>query len=120
MTVHFAGIAARRQKVWLEATQNRLSKTADALKSLKVVKMTGLAEVASKTINDLRNREIKSSTMYRTMLIVVVVLCKQPILGLLSNPVSVANPQDFFSIWGHRADAHVHARGFHLSGGGEG
>jgi hypothetical protein len=81
LAVHFSGIAARRQKVWLEATENRLSKTADTLKNLKVVKMTGLAEVAAKAVVDLRNKEIKKSMLYQTMLIIVVVICEQSIFS---------------------------------------
>ena len=84
--VQFAGIAARRQKVWLEATQDRLARTADLLKNLKVIKMTGLAEIVSKTVVDFRNREIVKSTKYRSILIVMVVLC----MHLLSN-VKVAS-----------------------------
>lgn len=75
--MYIAGIAGRRQKLWLEATQRRISNTANALKNLKAVKMTGLAGIVSKTMADFRDAEIKSSNMYRGLLIVVVALCKK-------------------------------------------
>ncbi|OJJ69537.1 hypothetical protein ASPBRDRAFT_198193 [Aspergillus brasiliensis CBS 101740] len=53
------------QGTWLEAVEERIAVTSQALGVLKSIKMTGLTEVVSNNIRDLRSRDVKSSLRFR-------------------------------------------------------
>lgn len=72
-----ASIAGRRQKSWLEAIQTRVSVTATLLGGMRSVKSTGFAGAISAAIESLRNIEIRTSTKYRQVLVMTVILCKR-------------------------------------------
>ena len=46
------------------------------LKDMKAVKMLGLSGVLSDVIQSLRAREVKASTAFRKLMIVMLLLCK--------------------------------------------
>lgn len=58
-----------RQAMWLEAIERRISATTSMLSAMKGVKMCGLTEVLSKTVQDLRVEELTISKKFRKLLI---------------------------------------------------
>ena len=70
-----AGAAGNAQTPWLEAIEDRLAATAKVLGSVKAVKMTGLADVVSTTIRQLRLDEIHASLRWRVLNIFVTIFC---------------------------------------------
>ena len=58
-----------RQAMWLEAIERRIAATSEMLGSMKGVKMSGLTEVLSKSIQDLRLDELRISKKFRKLLI---------------------------------------------------
>lgn len=72
-----AGAAGNAQTPWLEAIESRLAATAKALQSVKAIKMTGLADVVSATIRQLRLDEIRASLRWRVLNIFVTISCKR-------------------------------------------
>lgn len=73
-----AGVAGNAQTPWLEAIEHRLAATAKALGSMKAIKMTGLADIVSSTIRQLRWDEIRASLRWRVLNIFVTISCKMP------------------------------------------
>lgn len=71
-----AGAAGNAQTPWLEAIEDRLAVTAKALGAMKPVKMTGLADIVSSTIRQLRLDEVRASLRWRVLNIFVTILCK--------------------------------------------
>ena len=57
----------KRQKVWIEATQKRVSATSDILNGIKTIKMTGLTERSSDFMAELRKGEIAASKQWRQL-----------------------------------------------------
>ncbi|PVH81871.1 hypothetical protein DL98DRAFT_457694 [Cadophora sp. DSE1049] len=58
-----------RQAMWLEAIERRITATAEMLGSMKGVKMCGLTDVLSKSLQDLRLDELRISKRFRKLLI---------------------------------------------------
>jgi ATP-binding cassette subfamily C (CFTR/MRP) protein 1 len=58
-----------RQAMWLEAIERRIAATTAMLSAMKGVKMCGLTEVLSKTLQDLRVDELRISKKFRKLLI---------------------------------------------------
>ena len=58
-----------RQAMWLEAIERRIAATTSMLSAMKGVKMCGLTEVLSKTLQDLRVDELRISKKFRKLLI---------------------------------------------------
>ncbi len=73
-----------RQKVWLEAIQQRITTTVAALGSIKGVKATGSTDTIESIITELRTDEIQRSKKFRELLIGLVTLCKCTLLRFLS------------------------------------
>lgn len=71
-----AGAAGNAQTPWLEAIEDRLAVTAKALGAMKPIKMTGLADIVSSTIRQLRLNEVRASLRWRVLNIFVTVSCK--------------------------------------------
>jgi len=63
------GLVMTRQAMWLEAIEKRITATTAMLQSMKGVKMGGLTETLSKTIQDLRVEELQISKKFRKLLI---------------------------------------------------
>ena len=61
--------ANRRQVKWMEAVQNRISLTSAMLSSMKGVKMRGLMDVLSQTIQKTRLHEIEDGNSWRRLLL---------------------------------------------------
>ncbi|KAL3420510.1 hypothetical protein PVAG01_06955 [Phlyctema vagabunda] len=72
--IKLAMIAGGRQKVWLEAIQERISATVSALGAMKGIKMTGATKMMYSAITELRASEIRLSKKFRQLLIAVVTL----------------------------------------------
>lgn len=64
--------APSAQKAWLDVIQSRLAATTSMLKVMKAVKMTGLSDKLSKTIHDIREKEVDTSFGYRLVLLKIV------------------------------------------------
>ncbi len=58
-----------RQAMWLEAIERRIAATSEMLGAMKGVKMCGLTEVLSKSLQDLRLDELRISKKFRKLLI---------------------------------------------------
>ncbi|EFE37769.1 ABC bile acid transporter, putative [Trichophyton verrucosum HKI 0517] len=71
--VPLAKAAADAQIPWLEAIETRLAATAKSLGSTKAIKMTGLADIVSSRITNLRLDEIRASLRHRVYSILVFV-----------------------------------------------
>jgi len=63
------GLVMSRQAMWLEAIEKRITATTTMLSSMKGVKMCGLTETLTKTIQDLRVEELNISKRFRKLLI---------------------------------------------------
>ncbi|POR38791.1 Canalicular multispecific organic anion transporter 2 [Tolypocladium paradoxum] len=68
-----AKAAGNAQTPWLEAIEDRLEATAKALGSMKAIKMTGLADIVSSKIANLRLSEIRASRRHRILNIFVFI-----------------------------------------------
>ena len=82
-----AGAAGNAQTPWLEAIEDRLAVTAKALGAMKPIKMTGLADIVSSTIRQLRLDEVRASLRWRVLNIFVTVSCKASHLDFVSLQV---------------------------------
>ncbi|KAL8876781.1 MAG: hypothetical protein Q9198_005085, partial [Flavoplaca austrocitrina] len=75
MTVSFLGslfvlkVVVKRQGLWLEAIQRRISATATMLGSMKRIKMCGLSDTLFDNIHELRTHELDISKGFRKLLI---------------------------------------------------
>jgi ATP-binding cassette subfamily C (CFTR/MRP) protein 1 len=67
-----------RQAMWLEAIERRIAATTSMLSAMKGVKMCGLTEVLSKTLQDLRVDELRISKKFRKLLIWNMAFSKLP------------------------------------------
>ncbi|OHE98210.1 ABC transporter [Colletotrichum orchidophilum] len=67
------------QMRWIEKIQERLRVTTTMLGEMKTVKMLGLADVMSTTIEELRNDEINTSKSFRKLLVATLLLSLTPI-----------------------------------------
>jgi len=63
------GLVMSRQAMWLEAIEKRITATTAMLSAMKGVKMCGLTETLSKTIQELRVDEMRISKKFRKLLI---------------------------------------------------
>jgi len=63
------GLVMSRQAMWLEAIEKRITATTTMLSSMKGVKICGLTETLTKTIQDLRIEELNISKRFRKLLI---------------------------------------------------
>ena len=104
-----AKAAGNAQTPWLEAIEDRLEATAKALGSMKAIKMTGLADMVSSEIANLRIAEIRASRRHRILNVLVFIACKcRPTLTSIWVDSCLANidPLDFASsalapVWGY-------------------
>ncbi|KAL8732959.1 MAG: hypothetical protein Q9166_002357 [cf. Caloplaca sp. 2 TL-2023] len=62
-------LVVKRQGLWLEAIERRISATATMLGSMKRIKMCGLTDTIFENIHDLRIQELKISKRFRRLLI---------------------------------------------------
>jgi hypothetical protein len=60
-----AKAAGNAQVPWLEAIETRLAATSKALVSMKAIKLTGLSDIVSSRISNLRVEEIRASRRHR-------------------------------------------------------
>lgn len=76
----FGGIVAiptgKAQAAWIQASQKRVSVTADLLGKMKWIRVAGLSSFAFKHIEGLRMSEIRISEKYRSLLTWVLLACK--------------------------------------------
>ena len=63
------GLVMSRQAMWLEAIEKRITATTAMLSAMKGVKMCGLTETLSKSLQDLRVDELRISRKFRKLLI---------------------------------------------------
>ncbi|OQE44692.1 hypothetical protein PENCOP_c002G03156 [Penicillium coprophilum] len=77
-TMKLAAASSTAQRSWVEKVEDRLRMTSLALEKIKEVKMLGLSEKISSIIRGLRHAEVATSTVFRKLLIVRVVLSNSP------------------------------------------
>lgn len=84
-----------RQAMWLEAIEKRITATTAMLSAMKGVKMCGLTDTLSKTLQELRVDELRISRKFRKLLIWNMTFGKSPtnncsfiVTDLLSKPTS--------------------------------
>jgi hypothetical protein len=63
------GLVMSRQAMWLEAIERRIAATTAMLSSMKGVKMCGLTDTLSQTLQNLRVEELTISKRFRKLLI---------------------------------------------------
>ncbi|KAL9602458.1 MAG: hypothetical protein Q9179_002540 [Wetmoreana sp. 5 TL-2023] len=68
-SVFVMNLVVKRQGLWLEAIERRISATATMLGSMKRVKMCGLTDTLFRNLHDLRIQELKISKRFRRLLI---------------------------------------------------
>ncbi|KAI9167867.1 ABC multidrug transporter B [Paramyrothecium foliicola] len=68
VSVAMRSVSSAAQKTWLQSIEVRVATTASALSSMKGIKMTGLTECISKTLQQLRVNELKVSSTFRVVL----------------------------------------------------
>lgn len=71
-----AKAAGNAQTPWLEAIENRLAATAKVLGAMKAIKSTGLTDIVSSRVENLRLAEIHASLRHRVLIIFSAVICK--------------------------------------------
>lgn len=64
------------QKTWMHDLQKRLNVTTSVFGRLESIKMLGILTWAGDTLSTLRNQEVDSSLIFRTLLLWSVVICK--------------------------------------------
>lgn len=84
--------AGSRQKIWLEAIERRIGATASMLGAMKGVKMSGLTNDMSTSIQNLRNEEVASSRKLRLLLITIVNLCRNSPSFSVVNKMLIPRP----------------------------
>ncbi|GAB1311376.1 Multidrug resistance protein MDR [Madurella fahalii] len=85
LAVWVATGAAAAQKAWMDQIQSRVAATAGMLGVMKAVKMTGLTDRLGRKIGDLREDEIKASSVFRFVLVKLVTLS---FISQAMNPVA--------------------------------
>jgi ATP-binding cassette, subfamily C (CFTR/MRP), member 1 len=71
-TAWISGTSNKRQVTWMEAVQARIGVTSAMLSSIKGVKMRGLIEALTKTIQNFRVQEIKHGNGWRMLLVATI------------------------------------------------
>lgn len=74
--VPIAKASANAQIPWLEAIEERLASTVKCLGAMKGIRITGLADIISAQITDLRMAEIRASWRHRFLNVFIFVLSK--------------------------------------------
>jgi hypothetical protein len=69
MSRYLAKNLQSKQKAWNEATQRRISLTASALSSMKVMKMLGLTRQTEALLQKLRAQELEMARKVRWMMV---------------------------------------------------
>jgi ATP-binding cassette subfamily C (CFTR/MRP) protein 1 len=64
-----SGLVMSRQALWLKAIERRITATTAMLGAMKGVKMCGLTDILSKTLQDLRVSELRISKKFRKILV---------------------------------------------------
>ncbi|KAL4951097.1 P-loop containing nucleoside triphosphate hydrolase protein [Aspergillus filifer] len=77
-TFKLSAAANKYQRLWIERIEERLRLTSYTLENIKAVKMLGLSERLYFVIKNLRYIEIVTSTVFRKLLIVTLVLSNSP------------------------------------------
>ncbi|KAL4798804.1 P-loop containing nucleoside triphosphate hydrolase protein [Aspergillus venezuelensis] len=78
VTFKLSAAANKYQRLWIERIEERLRLTSYTLENIKAVKMLGLSERLYSIIRNLRYIEIVTSTVFRKLLIVTLVLSNSP------------------------------------------
>jgi hypothetical protein len=63
-----------RQREWMQAVQKRVALTSDVLSSLKGMKILGLTEMITRSVQDTREQELHKSKLFRHMQIINITL----------------------------------------------
>lgn len=74
--IPIARASANAQVPWLEAIEDRLASTVKTLGAMKGIRVTGLADIISARITDLRMAEIRASWRHRFLNVFIFVLSK--------------------------------------------
>ncbi|OKL56998.1 hypothetical protein UA08_07710 [Talaromyces atroroseus] len=69
---------ARRQKLWMEATQKRVNLTTELFGSIKAVKMLGFSKMLSRAVQAMRIAELDLSKSYRKLSVTNTCLTNLP------------------------------------------
>lgn len=64
------------QRDWVVRVQRRMTTTLTMLENMKAIKMLGLDEALYTTVSNLREVELKTSEVFRKLLICTVTLCE--------------------------------------------
>ncbi|RGP78616.1 ABC transporter [Fusarium longipes] len=73
-----ASIIGRRQVAWMKAIEERVAATANAISTIKSLRISGMTGAVEKLIQDLRENELKIGGKWRLMLVIAVTLSFTP------------------------------------------
>lgn len=76
VTSKFSSYVTTRQKVWLEAIQQRVNFTSETLGSMKSVKMLGLTDKLGSIMQAMRERELRLSKRFRRLSSGLTLICE--------------------------------------------
>lgn len=79
-----SALVMQRQALWLQAIEKRIAATASMLGAMKGIKMFGLTDVLTKTLQDLRVKELNISKKFRKILVWNMTFSKTPYLHNLN------------------------------------
>ncbi len=77
-TIGVAVFMGKAQANWIQASQERVAKTAATIGGIKWIKLSGLTDSAFSIVNSLRAHELQISRKFRVLLVWIVVLCTCP------------------------------------------
>ena len=77
-TISVAVFMGKAQANWIQASQQRVARTAATIGNVKWIKLSGLTDSAFSIIQHLRVRELEMSRRFRVLLIWVVAFCILP------------------------------------------
>jgi hypothetical protein len=78
-----SGLIGARQAAWLEAIERRIKATTAMLSAMKGIKMCGLTDILSTTLQALRVDELNISKKFRHVIVWNMIFSKLPIQNLI-------------------------------------
>jgi ATP-binding cassette subfamily C (CFTR/MRP) protein 1 len=73
-----SGLVMQRQAMWLEAIEKRITATTAMLGAMKGIKMCGLTDILSSTLQGLRVTELRISKKFRKILVWNMLFSMEP------------------------------------------
>ncbi|THC97425.1 hypothetical protein EYZ11_003074 [Aspergillus tanneri] len=97
------GLAGVRQRAWIGAVQRRIAATSSALRYLKHLKLSGLADVLVSSLKGLRNSQVKTLIRWRRLQVLMVAVgfvnsALSPVISRSSYAVAFNQGSDILDV----------------------